>query len=419
MVTMARLCHSSSVMLSVMLLLVLMTPEFSSAHSPKYIKKGGSRIRRSATPSDADVPHNATNGFIPEVSGPTQVPQTSAELFVTQASNATKNASDTQDHPTIHANTEAHSNMTANITARTYPTPNTVSTQSSGGLPKTTSKTTIKPLSTSVGSASSLLETNVTSHPSNASSPSVTLHTSDLDKASSDSTSTPTDTSQSSHVEPPTSTTQPTLPVKDSTPDKSHPFLTTHAVYTNASTASSNASVPGHTTVSGASGDSERMTTTEHMPTSGASSSSAIGLHPRPHPKVTTAAATTTSKSPPLTQRKSDCPVFTQSPSKKTNLVGACLIAIASLAGLATFFMVCSIILCTKLAAAKHRYRVRMGGEGTEMVCISALLPDGDGPMRPKTPKSNGALIPITDTDSDYGDNLTLNSFLPDGDNRV
>lgn len=53
------------------------------------------------------------------------------------------------------------------------------------------------------------------------------------------------------------------------------------------------------------------------------------------------------------------------------------------------------------------------------MVCISSLLPDGDGVVvRPKIPKSNGALIPITDVDgdSDCGDNLTLNSFLPDGD---
>ncbi|KAI1900989.1 hypothetical protein AGOR_G00055520 [Albula goreensis] len=100
-------------------------------------------------------------------------------------------------------------------------------------------------------------------------------------------------------------------------------------------------------------------------------------------------------------------------PTRRDGLVGQCLIAIAALAGLATIFIVCTIVLCTKLSSSKYKYKMAQRYGGTEMVCISSLLPDGNGThVRPRTPKSNGALIPnIEDSE---GDDLTLHSFLPD-----
>ncbi|XP_048875613.1 P-selectin glycoprotein ligand 1 [Brienomyrus brachyistius] len=100
--------------------------------------------------------------------------------------------------------------------------------------------------------------------------------------------------------------------------------------------------------------------------------------------------------------------------SRKDGLVSQCLIAIASLAAVATFFMVCTIFLCTKLSAQKHRYRMSMN-QGTEMMCISSLLPDGDvAHAKLRYPKSNGALIPSADESE--GDDLTLHSFLPENE---
>lgn len=50
------------------------------------------------------------------------------------------------------------------------------------------------------------------------------------------------------------------------------------------------------------------------------------------------------------------------------------------------------------------------------MVCISALMNDTDHPVpKPRRhPKSNGALIPNAEDGDPDGDDLTLNSFLPD-----
>ncbi|XP_076140295.1 P-selectin glycoprotein ligand 1 [Alosa pseudoharengus] len=386
MVTMTWLSHSFTVVLSIMFLLVLMTPELTTAHLPEHMKKEAPRNRRSVSPSDVSVTASATNsssasgssGPSKNASATTQAPGTSTKPSVTQTS------SHTQEHL---ANTEPASN-TSDIADTIQPKTRTATVGPRAfGSNKTTSDSSIKPTSTPTKNVSS----GVASH-------------TDHSRNTSDSTTT-SDRPHSSH--------------------KSQPIPTTPLVHTKASTTLSNDSV---STVSGASGDSTKMMTTERVltTTTNVSITSAIVVHPRPHPKVTTTATATTkmtskSTQPPSTPRKSDCPLQTAVPGQKhQGLVNNCLIAIASLAGLATFFMVCSIVLCTKLSAAKHRYRYRLrssGGEGTEMVCISALLPDGDGPVvRPKTPKSNGALIPVTDTDgdSDCGDNLTLNSFLPD-----
>ncbi|XP_062409529.1 P-selectin glycoprotein ligand 1 [Sardina pilchardus] len=389
---MTWLSHSCTVVLSIVFLVVMMTPELTTALSPRPIKKEAPRNRRSISPSDVNVTASATNssyafgysGSSENATATTPAPGTSAKPSVIQTS------SHTPEHP---ANTEQASNIN-DTTNATQPKTHTVtvSPRAFEGN-ETTSNSAINPTSTPTRNISS----GVTSH-------------SDYSGNTSDSTT--TDRPQSSHT-----VTSPTFDTK------SQPIATTSSVHTNASTTSSNDSV---STVSGAPGDSTNRMTTERVltTTTNSSNSSAIIIHPRP--KGTTTSATTTTKTttskssqPPLTPRKSDCPLQTAAPGQKQQgLVSNCLIAIASLAGLATFFMVCSIVLCTKLSAANHRYRYRLrssGGEGTEMVCISALLPDGEGlVVRPKTPKSNGALIPNTDADSDCEDNLTLNSFLPD-----
>ncbi|GAA6080071.1 P-selectin glycoprotein ligand 1 [Tachysurus ichikawai] len=97
---------------------------------------------------------------------------------------------------------------------------------------------------------------------------------------------------------------------------------------------------------------------------------------------------------------------------KREGLVGRCLIAIASLTALATIFIMTTIILATKLAGNRYRHRASLLHD-TEMVCISTLMNDSDHPVpTPRRPKSNGALIPITEDED--GDDLTLNSFLHD-----
>ncbi|XP_062874238.1 P-selectin glycoprotein ligand 1 [Trichomycterus rosablanca] len=124
-----------------------------------------------------------------------------------------------------------------------------------------------------------------------------------------------------------------------------------------------------------------------------------------PTPKTTPTRTTKKATQPP------PCPT---SEPRQEGLVGGCLIAIAVLATAATVFIVATVVLATKLAGA--RYRIKAGLlDDTEMVCISALVNDSDHPMaQPRHPKSNGALIPVPDDDD--GDDLTLNSFLPDNE---
>ncbi|XP_072521031.1 P-selectin glycoprotein ligand 1 [Salminus brasiliensis] len=120
--------------------------------------------------------------------------------------------------------------------------------------------------------------------------------------------------------------------------------------------------------------------------------------------KTTTTTTTTTGV-------KKDHICSTEAP-KREGVVGRCLIAIALLAGLATIFIASTIILATKLAGSRYRHKMRLLQE-TEMVCISALMNDTEHPMpKQRHPKSNGALIPSTEDED--GDDLTLNSFLPD-----
>ncbi|XP_051749455.1 P-selectin glycoprotein ligand 1 [Ctenopharyngodon idella] len=101
--------------------------------------------------------------------------------------------------------------------------------------------------------------------------------------------------------------------------------------------------------------------------------------------------------------------------SHEGGLVSRCLIAIASMAALTTIFIISTICLATKLSTYRYRHKAHLLQE-TEMVCISALMNDTDHPVpKPRRhPKSNGALIPNTEDGDPDGDNLTLNSFLPD-----
>lgn len=97
-----------------------------------------------------------------------------------------------------------------------------------------------------------------------------------------------------------------------------------------------------------------------------------------------------------------------------------CLIIIASLAVLATIFIISTIVLCTKLSARK--YRAKKQQQGTEMMCISSLLPERNhNYSRHRNPVANGVLVIPTggDSDDEGGDNLTLSSFLPDNDRFV
>ncbi|XP_068190233.1 P-selectin glycoprotein ligand 1-like [Antennarius striatus] len=130
-----------------------------------------------------------------------------------------------------------------------------------------------------------------------------------------------------------------------------------------------------------------------------------------PKTKMTTAATQEATKSPPSTN---DQPCFNRTMMKR------CLIVIASLAGLATVFMVSTIILCAKLSTRK--YKVRRPQQATEMVSISALMPEMSySYLRPRNPVTNGVLVMRGDGDSDEDgdDNMTLSSFLPENDRLV
>ncbi|XP_072921928.1 uncharacterized protein [Hemitrygon akajei] len=103
-----------------------------------------------------------------------------------------------------------------------------------------------------------------------------------------------------------------------------------------------------------------------------------------------------------------------QAATKKISLVTQCLIVIAILAGICTIFVICTIVLCTKLSTQRHNYRINQMN-GTELICISALLPEEERKMRKKLrPKRlrdlrETMIGQASDTDDD---DLTLQSFV-------
>ncbi|XP_048467375.1 P-selectin glycoprotein ligand 1 [Rhincodon typus] len=99
---------------------------------------------------------------------------------------------------------------------------------------------------------------------------------------------------------------------------------------------------------------------------------------------------------------------------KKISLVAQCLIAIAILAGVCTVFVICTVVLCTKLSSQRQNYRVNRSN-GTELICISALLPEDERKLRRKMKAKRLRDLKETtigrNSDSDE-DDLTLHSFV-------
>uniref|UniRef100_A0A668VAU6 P-selectin glycoprotein ligand 1 n=1 Tax=Oreochromis aureus TaxID=47969 RepID=A0A668VAU6_OREAU len=106
-------------------------------------------------------------------------------------------------------------------------------------------------------------------------------------------------------------------------------------------------------------------------------------------------------------------------PCLTQNVVKQCLIVIACLALVCTIFIFSTIVLCAKLSSRKHK---RKPQKETEMMCISALLPERSyNYTRQHNPVPNGVLVipRAEDSDDEVGDNLTLSSFLPENDRYV
>ncbi|XP_059906167.1 P-selectin glycoprotein ligand 1 [Gadus macrocephalus] len=104
--------------------------------------------------------------------------------------------------------------------------------------------------------------------------------------------------------------------------------------------------------------------------------------------------------------------------SSPSGVVSQCLVAIGLLAAVLTVFFVCTMVLCTKLSSRKYS----LGGQrGTEMVCLSTMMTshNGTGSRRAHLEGRRTLLTGPEDSDDDGGDNLTLNSFLPEGDRMV
>ncbi|XP_028904480.1 P-selectin glycoprotein ligand 1 isoform X2 [Ornithorhynchus anatinus] len=109
-----------------------------------------------------------------------------------------------------------------------------------------------------------------------------------------------------------------------------------------------------------------------------------------------------------------------QAPSGGSIPVRQCLLAILILALIATTFLVCTVVLAVRLSRQLHTYPLR-SSYSTEMVCISSLLPDGEGaagangaiggPARNRAPAPTLGRGRAEDCE---GDDLTLHSFLPE-----
>ncbi|XP_006006199.1 P-selectin glycoprotein ligand 1 [Latimeria chalumnae] len=119
----------------------------------------------------------------------------------------------------------------------------------------------------------------------------------------------------------------------------------------------------------------------------------------------TTAVPVTTNKVIPIHSSTKDS-------IKKSCTVGRCLLAIAVLAGIATIFIICTIVLATKLSNQRQNYRENYHNS-TELVCISAFMPEQESNSRSRIKPKLMKTFATNGDDSD-GDDLTLHSFLPD-----
>ncbi|TRY71313.1 hypothetical protein DNTS_002250 [Danionella cerebrum] len=172
-----------------------------------------------------------------------------------------------------------------------------------------------------------------------------------------------------------------------------------------------------HTISKGTENMIERVPTTSYQLTTADNSTWLIAQKGSSTPTFPPSSKTTekhvTREMPTTTNRKSGSGTTHSCTTKSSQgdaLVSRCLIAIASMAALTTIFIMSTICLATQLSGYKYRHKAHLLQE-TEMVCISDLVNDSEHPVpKPRRhPKSNGALIPEAE-----GDNLTLNSFLPE-----
>ncbi|CAL8387147.1 unnamed protein product [Boreogadus saida] len=142
-----------------------------------------------------------------------------------------------------------------------------------------------------------------------------------------------------------------------------------------------------------------------------------------------TTTTTPTASSVPVTRRPCPTPSSTNGTappqpgvsactSSPSGVVSQCLVAIGLLAALLTVFFVSTMALCAKLSSRKYS----LGGQrGTEMVCLSTMMTshNGTGSRRAHLEGRRTLRTGPEDSDDDDGDNLTLNSFLPEGDRMV
>uniref|UniRef100_A0AAQ4PJC5 P-selectin glycoprotein ligand 1 n=1 Tax=Gasterosteus aculeatus aculeatus TaxID=481459 RepID=A0AAQ4PJC5_GASAC len=198
------------------------------------------------------------------------------------------------------------------------------------------------------------------------------------------------------HQQPPVASTVPTAPASASVAEVAigHALTTTNV---------STANVP----------------TTGNVSTTNTSTTPTGILFPRVPKRMS---VPTTKSTPPATLAPGEkSPQTTKVPPCSTQrVIKHFLVAIAFLALLATVFIFSTIVLCTKLSARK--YNIRKPEPATEMMCISALLPERSITYsRQRNPVTNGVLVIHGDADSDEdgGDNLTLSSFLPENDRYV
>ncbi|KAM7369021.1 hypothetical protein PAMP_013320 [Pampus punctatissimus] len=156
--------------------------------------------------------------------------------------------------------------------------------------------------------------------------------------------------------------------------------------------------------------DKTRLSSTTESPTSSvltdsASSTTVVYISPAgtliPHiPKrlpIPTTKSTPATTTAPQEASKSPLDTVVQ-PCSIRGVVKHCLITIATLAGLATIFIVTTIVLCTRLSAKK--YKVKRPQQETEMMCISALLPERTY-TRQRNHVFNGVRVIPRDGDSD------------------
>ncbi|KAL4004582.1 protocadherin Fat 4 [Sarotherodon galilaeus] len=303
-----------------------------------------------------------------------QLLHTSTALIETQPSHQV-----TMKETTTHAEDGSHPQSTTAPTDTTAPT--TFSSTAAVSSPQPTSITESEMTSVSSSTFSSEKSTaapgtqNLSSLSVSTASPSTAESISETTRVPQVSTSLPPTTAKTLKTSPEISSATQSVSASSS--------ISTQSNATSASTESPNSTAP--------------IVPFPRRPT----------VLPRP---ITKSAHGEVSKTTPSTEVQ---PCLTQ------NVVKQCLIVIACLALVCTIFIFSTIVLCAKLSSRKRK---RKPQKETEMMCISALLPERSyNYTRQHNPVPNGVLVipRAEDSDDEVGDNLTLSSFLPENDRYV